>query len=89
MQTNFLLGSLQITEDAQAELKRLPYDLLARHAINDHGLITDAERQQNAHSMRVIGTITSRYLVDPTNPRAGHVRIETDRTWSETLISLE
>ena len=89
MQTNFLLGSLQITEHAQLKLKRLPYDLIARHAVNDHGLATEAELKQNELSMQIIGVITSRYHVDPTNPGAGCVRIETDETWSETLISLE
>jgi hypothetical protein len=40
MQTNFLLGTLQLTPEARMTLKRLPYDLVARHAINEHGLIT-------------------------------------------------
>ena len=87
--TNFLLGSLQLTAQARMVLKRLPYDLIARHAVNDHGLATEAELKQNELSMQIIGVITSRYHVDPTNPGAGCVRIETDETWSETLISLE
>lgn len=89
MQTNFLLGTLAITEQARLALKRLPYDLIARHAINDHGLASPAELEQNALSMKVIGPIVSRFRVDPTNPRAGFVRIETDACWEETLISIE
>ena len=89
MQTNFLLGSIEMTVDAHKTLKRLPYDLIARHAINDHGLITDQERQQNALSMRIIGPIVSRYIADPTDPTSPHVRIETDRLWGSTVVSLE
>lgn len=89
MQTNFLLGTLQLTTQVQAVLKRVPYDLVARHAINEHGLITDAERRQNAMSMLTIGPITSRYKADPTDPRSPHVVIKTDAVWGSTLISLE
>ena len=42
MQSNLLLGALKITEPARLVLKRQPYDLLARLAVNEHGLITDA-----------------------------------------------
>ena len=40
MQANFLLGALAITPQAQLILKRIPLDLIARHAVNEHGLIT-------------------------------------------------
>jgi hypothetical protein len=89
MQTNFLLGSLQITEEARVELKRVPYDLVARHAINEHGLITKSERKQNELSMRTIGPVRSRYMVDPTNPKTKFVRVETSAKWAETTISIE
>ena len=89
MQTNFLLGSLQLTQQARMELKRLPYDLVARHAINEHGIITKAEQRRNAVSMLTIGPIRSRYMVDPTNPKYKFVLIETSATWVETIISLE
>lgn len=89
MQTNFLLGFLQITPQARMTLKRLPYDLVARHAINEHGAITTRERKQNALSMQTIGPIVSRYRADPTNPKSKYVRIETDDTWGTTLISIE
>jgi len=89
MQTNFLLGKLAITDGAKAALKRLPYDLIARHAVNEHGLITAAERRQNELAMKTIGPIRSRYRVDPSQRSFGLVLVQTDATWSETLVSLD
>jgi hypothetical protein len=89
MQTNFLLGALMLTNPARMALKRQPYDLICRHAINDYGLITKAERAMNERSMLTIGPILSRYRVDPTNPKSGTVIILTKDTWQETLIALE
>ena len=89
MQTNFLLGHLQLTQQARMTLKRLPYDLVARHAINEHGTITARERKRNALSMLTIGPIVSRYRADPTDPKSPYVRIETDETWGSTTISIE
>ena len=43
MYSNFLLGNLRITEGAQIKLKRIPYDLICRHAINEHGALTYRE----------------------------------------------
>jgi len=88
MQTRFLLGSLRITETARLALKRQPFDLLCRHAINEHGSITEKERKQNAESMMIVGPLISRYLIDPSNPRKGFVVITTNRDWSETVISV-
>lgn len=88
MQTNFLLGSLQLTEQARMILKRLPYDLVARHAVNDHGMITSRERKRNAESMLTIGPIISRYRADPTDPKSKYIVVETDATWSTTTISV-
>lgn len=89
MQTNFLLGALQITQDARMVLKRLPYDLVCRHAINEHGVISKSERRRNELSMLTIGPLRSRYMVDPTDPKTRFVLIETDAAWGETVISLE
>ena len=89
MQTNFLLGNLKITEPARLVLKRQPYDLIARHAINEHGFITAAEAKENERSMRTLGPIVSRYKADPTNPRSRNVIIYTRDTWDETLVTLE
>ncbi len=89
MQSNFLLGALQITPDALMVLKRLPYDLVCRHAINEHGVISKSERKRNEHSMLILGPLRSRYMVDPTDPKTRFVLIETDASWGETVISLE
>lgn len=89
MYANFLLGSLRITEGAQMRLKRVPYDLIARHAINEHGQITKREARANEISMKTIGEIMSRYRIDPTDPSLGNVVIITHATWDETLIKLE
>lgn len=89
MQTNFLLGELSITPSARMLLKRLPYDLVARHAINEHGLITKRERARNELSMLTIGPIVSRYRADPTNPKSKYVVVETDERWGKTLVRVE
>lgn len=89
MYANFLLGELVITEAAAARLGRAPLDLFARHAVNDHGYITRAERLKNMRSMKHMGEIISRYPVDPTNPDAGFVVIETSSEWSTTTARLE
>lgn len=70
-------------------LKRLPYDLVCRHAINEHGIITKSERKQNERSMLTIGPVRSRYMVDPTDPSTKFVRVETTATWAKTIISIE
>lgn len=89
MYSNFLLGSLRITDGARIKLKRIPYDLLARHAINEHGVITKREARSNEMAMNTIGEIMSRYRVDPTDASLGNVVIVTHATWDETLIKLE
>jgi hypothetical protein len=89
MQSNFLLGTLKLTEPARLLLHRQPFDLIARHAINDHGLISDKERKMNETGMKTLGPIMSRYRADPTNPRSKNVLIITSSTWAETLVTLE
>lgn len=89
MQTNFHLGALRLTEPARMVLKRQPYDLVCRHAINDHGNITKRKRDMNDASMKTLGPIMSRYKSDPTDPRSPNVIILTKSTWHENLIALE
>lgn len=89
MQTNFLLGTIKMTDPAHTALKRQPYDLIARHAINEHGLITAKERAANEASLRTVGPIISRYKADPTNPRSKTIVVLTKELWDETLISLD
>lgn len=89
MQTNFLLGTIKLTEPARMTLKRQPWDLIARHAVNEHGRITKEEREMNEMGMKTLGPIISRYKADPTNPRSPDVVIYTFNTWNETLVSIE
>jgi hypothetical protein len=89
MRTNFLLGTLRITKSARLALKRQPYDLVARHAINEHGNITQVERSRNEVGMKTLGPIISRYRADPTDPSSKVVVVLTMATWSETIVSVE
>ena len=89
MYSNFLLGNLRITEGAKIKLRRIPYDLIARHAINEHGTLTNREARRNETAMKTIGEIMSRYRVDPTDASLGNVVIITHATWDETLVKLE
>lgn len=89
MKANFLLGTLRITPAAKEALMRIPYDLLARHAVNEHGYLTRREERHNEIAMTTIGEIKSRYRVDPTDPTKGNVIVLTQRTWDETIVQLE
>lgn len=89
MYANFLLGNLRVTEAAKIKLKRLPLDLIARHAINEHGDITAREAKRNELAMKRTGMILSRYRIDPTDPSQGSVVVITHETWDDTVVQLE
>lgn len=89
MYSNFLLGNLRITEGARIRLKRIPYDLIARHAVNEHGVLSARELRRNQLAMKSIGEIMSRYRVDPTDASLGNVVVVTHESWDETLVKLE
>lgn len=89
MRANFLLGELHITPAARRKLGRMPLDLIARHAINEHGYITQEECERNIQGWLNAGPIKSRYFIDPTNHRAGTVVVETDEGWLNTTVKLE
>lgn len=89
MYSNFLLGELTIDPDALATLGRVPLDLIARHAVNDHGRITVHETRSNRKAMTDCGQLMSRYPVDPTAPGKGHVIVVTVKGWSSTIVQLE
>lgn len=89
MHTNFLLGTVQVTETARKKLGRDPLDLVARHAVNEHGLISQRERTQNRVAMKTVDRIVSRYWVDPTNPNQGFVEVITDEHWETTTVKLK
>lgn len=89
MKSDFLLGTLKITPEARAVLRRLPYDLIARHAVCEHGLISPSERRTNDVGLQTLGRIVSRYRADPTDPQSPFILIVTETTWRETKITLE
>jgi hypothetical protein len=89
MQTNFLLGTLKMSRRARKALQREPFDLIARHAINEHGLVTEKERKNNESAMTTLGELVSRYQVDPTNPRKGTILVKTSASWKVTTVVLE
>lgn len=89
MYANFLLGTITARASVVRKLGRVPLDMVAMHAVNEHGLITADEATANMDGMRTAGRIVSRYLVDPTDPRQGTVRVTTVGGWGRTVISLE
>jgi len=89
MHSNFLLGRLCISEAVQMKLKRMPFDLVARHAINEYGHVSPTERRANTHSMKYVGQILSRYPIDPTNLGEGYVLVITDEDWETTTVKIE
>lgn len=89
MHSNFLLGSLHVSDAVRVKLKRIPLDLIARHAVNDYGQITLLERKRNQQSMALVGVIISRFSVDPTDPSQGLVVVTTDKDWDSTTVQLE
>lgn len=89
MQTKFLLGEIRITKDVSIKLKRVPFDLICRHAINEHGNINKNEARNNALGMETLGAIISRYKSDPTDPHSPNVVIYTRETWDETVVYLD
>ena len=89
MRTNFLLGELNVHENVLRVLHRTPLDLLARHAVCDHGLVSERERKHNAQAVMDGGPIVSRYYIDPTNPNKGRIMIVTRKGWDSTTVQLE
>jgi hypothetical protein len=89
MRSNFLLGSLIVDDAVKTKLKRTPLDLVARHAVNDHGLATVRELRSNQHAMQTADAIVSRYLVDPTDPSQGFVEVITSESWATTTVKLK
>jgi hypothetical protein len=89
MRSNFLLGELAITDAAKAALKRTPLDLIARHAINDHGLATPRQHKSNLKGYKEANEIVSIYHADPTDHTKGRVVITTCPRWTKTTVSME
>jgi len=89
MRSNFLLGTLLVTNRARKALGRDPLDLIARHAINDHGLADLKQHKLNLKGFREADEIVSVYHVDPTNRKKGRVLVVTAPNWSSTTVKLE
>lgn len=89
MRSNFLLGTLIVDDDVKLKLKRMPLDLIARHAVNDHGVATVRELRSNQHALQTADAIISRYAADPTDPSAGFVEVITSESWSTTTVKLK
>lgn len=89
MISKFILGELNVHENALQALHRMPFDLIARHAVCDHGLATERECKHNALAVTNGGPIVSRYLIDPTNPARGRVMVVTRKGGDSTTVQLE
>lgn len=89
MHCNFLLGKLIVESDVRDLLGRTPLDLVARHAICEHGIVGPRRLKINADSAQHIGEIQSEYLADPTDPSKGTVVVTTSDDWSETTVRLK
>lgn len=89
MYSNFLLGELKVSDATKTKLKRTPLDMVARHAINDHGIITALERKRNQLAMRDAGQIISRFMVNPLDPSEGYVEVTTEECWGCTQVKLK
>ena len=89
MYSNFLLGNLHITDAARERLGRTPLDLIARHAVSDHGVVGAKQLQKNRIAMDNAGQIVSRYIIDPTDESQGYVLVITSESWGSTTVQLE
>jgi hypothetical protein len=89
MHANFLLGTLHVTEAAKLKLRRIPTDLIARHAVNDHGNVTVREMRRNQIGLKTLGEITSRFAINPLDTAQGNVLVITEAHWADTIVKLE
>ena len=77
MFSKFLLGKLTVDDDARRALSRTPLDLIARHAVCDFGAVSPRRFKQNQIALSTGDEIQSEYLIDPTSPDRGRVKIVT------------
>ena len=88
MFAKFLLGRLRVDDDVRAALQRTPLDLIARHAVCDFGDVPPRRIRQNSLALESGDEIESQYLVDPTDPSKGRVKIITAAGWGQTKVTL-
>ncbi len=87
MFSKFLLGRLRTDDSVREVLGRTPLDLIARHAVCDFGDVSERRFRQNLIALEEAGEIMSEYPADPTDPKAGRIRITTTEGWGETWVA--
>lgn len=89
MFAKFLLGSIKVDDSVRHELGREPLDLIARHAVCEHGVASPRRCKQNLLALAEAGEIQSEYLADPLDPTAGTVLVITTAGWGETCVTMK
>ncbi|MGK3274337.1 hypothetical protein ACSLNH_11830 [Comamonas kerstersii] len=89
MFSKFLLGSIKIEDPVREVLGRTPLDLVSRHAVCEHGVVSPRRLKQNALSLSDAGEIQSEYLINPLNPKDGSVLVTTREGWGETVVTIK
>ena len=88
MFAKFLLGRLRVDDNVRSALQRTPLDLIARHAVCDFGTTSSRRVKQNLLALEEGSEIQSEYMVNPSDPTAGRIRITTTAGWGETRVTL-
>ena len=88
MISRFLLGRIIIEDSVVKVLSREPLDLVARHAVLEHGLVNRRRVVLNHKGvMHRDSDIVSEYWCDPEDPLQGRIRVTTAADGSETVVS--
>lgn len=85
----FPLGETLITEDAIAAIKRIPTDLILRHALLDFGRVSAAIAARNRRALKGGGQITSMFAIDPTDEHTKLLHVITTADRSKTYVCCE
>ena len=88
MHANFLLGTLIYEESVEAAIGRNPLDLIARHAVCDHGIVSRRQKVRNRVALDEHDEIVSEYHLNPLHPEDGSIRFTTSAGWGETVVSI-
>ncbi|MDH1380585.1 hypothetical protein N5J07_14235 [Comamonas aquatica] len=89
MFAKFLLGKIKIEDSVRHVTGREPLDLIARHAVCEHGIASPRRHKQNLLALAEAGEIQSEYLVNPLDPSAGTVLVTTTAGWGETCVTMK
>lgn len=91
MFNRFLLGRIHVDDEVRRLLGRTPFDMVARHAVCDHGLVSQRRKKLNAIALSDSqggGDIQSEYIANIAHPEHGRIRIVTTEGWADTYVSL-